>query len=394
MVAADRVLGDRLIRNLSFPSVTPLVLMEFVLLGLLTWPKAQGLGRWFVPLTLALGMVPLLIGYYLWPAVNPLQSPFVMFFFVTAVLVAWEYKYRYLYIYVFLLTLYQTLVSPWPSNVPWTVPGGFLVLQAVMMLLVGSVVATMATVQAAQRDALAEAYQRQAADNERLQQYAATLEELATTRERNRLARELHDTLAHSLSAVTVQIEAVRSLWAKQPQKAQAMLEKADATARTGLAEARRALKALRASPLEDLGLALALQELAQTAADRTGARLELRIPDALKGCLSRSVEQGVYRIAQETLENVVRHSGASVIAVELREVDGRLDLEIQDDGQGIDAESVEEAAEGRLGIRGMRERAALIGGTFGIRSAAGSGMCVVLTVPSERTPDDPCPDL
>ena len=74
-----------------------------------------------------------------------------------------------------------------------------------------------------------------------------------------------------------------------------------------------------------------------------------------VKGCLSRSVEQGVYRIAQETLENVVRHSGASMIAVELREVDGRLDLEIQDDGQGIDAESVEEAAEGRLGIRGMR---------------------------------------
>ena len=214
--------------------------MEFVLLGLLTWPKAQRLGRWFVPMTLALGLVPLLIGYYLWPAVNPLQSPFVMFFFVTAVLVAWEYKYRYLYVYVLLLTLYQTLVSPWPKNVPWTVPGGFLVLQAVMMLLVGSVVATMATVQAAQRAALAEAYQRQAADNERLQQYASTLEELAITRERNRLARELHDTLAHSLSAVTVQLEAVRSLWDKQPQKAWVMLEKAAATARTGLAEARR----------------------------------------------------------------------------------------------------------------------------------------------------------
>ena len=71
--------------------------------------------------------------------------------------------------------------------------GGFLVLQAVMMLLIGiRGAATMATVQAAQRDALVEAYQRQAADNERLQQYAATLEELATTRERNRLARELH----------------------------------------------------------------------------------------------------------------------------------------------------------------------------------------------------------
>ena len=238
---ADPVQGERLIRALSLPNVLPLVALDFILLALLIWPKAQELGRWFVPLTLALGLIPLLVGYYLWPAINPLQSPFVMFFFVTAVLVAWEYKYRYLYVYVFAITLYQTLVSPWYGNVPWTVPGGFLVLQAVMMLLVGSVVATMVTVQAAQRAELADAYWRQAADNERLQQYAATLEELSITRERNRLSRELHDTLAHSLSAVTVQIEAVRSLWDKQPQKAHDMLEKADATARTGLAEARHA---------------------------------------------------------------------------------------------------------------------------------------------------------
>lgn len=393
-VTADPIGGERLIRALSLPNVAPLLAVEFVLLALLSWPKAQQLGRWFVPLTLALGLVPLLVGYYLWPAINPLQSPFVMFFFVTAVLVAWEYKYRYLYLYVLLITVYQTLVSPWSGSVPWTVPGGFLVLQAVMMVLVGSVVATMVTVQATQRAALAKAYERQAADNERLQQYATTLEELTITRERNRLARELHDTLAHSLSAVTVQIEAVRSLWDKQPQKAYAMLEKADATARTGLAEARRALQDLRASPLEDLGLALALQGLAQTAADRTGARLELRVPDALKGCLPSNVEQGVYRIAQETLDNVVRHAGASMIAVELREYGDRLTLRIEDDGEGIDAGPLEEATEGRLGIRGMQERAELIGGRLDITSAAGSGMSVVLTVPMEKTVDDPCPDL
>lgn len=393
-IATDPVWGARLIRNLTFPNVAPLLIVEMLLLALLTWPEAQRLGRWFVPLTLTLGLLPLLVGYYLWPAVNPLQSPFVMFFFVSALLVAWEYKYRYLYIYVFTLTLYQVLVSPRPANLPWTVPGGFLVLQAFMMLLAGSVVATMASVQAAQRAALAEAYRRQAADNERLQQYAATLEELATTRERNRLARELHDTLAHSLSAVTVQLEAVRSLWGRQPEKAQAMLAQADATARTGLAEARRALQALRASPLEDLGFALALQELAQTAAARTGARLELRVPDALDGCLPANVEQGVYRIAQETLENVVRHAAASTIGVELRADEAGLALCITDDGQGIEAESVDEAAEGRLGIRGMQERAQLIGGELEIRSAAGTGTSIVLTVPLDKAADDSCPDL
>jgi len=393
-VAADPVAGERLIRRLSLPNIAPLLIIDCLLLALLVWPRALRLGRWFVPLTLGLGLLPLLAGYYLWPAVNPLQSPFVMFFFVTAMLVAWEYKFRYLYLYVLALAVYQTLVSPWDPNVPWTAPAGFLVLQAVMMVLAGSVIATLATVQAAQRAALSEAYQRQAAANERLQQYATTLEELAITRERNRLARELHDTLAHSLSALTVQLEAARSLWTRQPDRAQRMLDQADATARTGLAEARRALQALRASPLEDLGLGLAVCELAQAAADRTSARLELRVPEMLEGCFSRSVEQGIYRIAQETLENIVRHAAASTIVVELVQSADQLTLRVEDDGQGMDAGALEETSNGSLGIRGMQERAVLIGGQLEISSKPDIGTCVVLTVPLERAADDPCPDL
>ncbi len=376
MLTGDRVAGERLIRNLSLPNIAPLLVIEVLLLALLIWPKAQRLGRWFVPLTLSLGLIPLLAGYYLWPADNPLQSPFVMFFFVTAVLVAWEYKYRYLYLFVIALTLYQVLVSPAKANVPWTVPVGFQVLQAVMMLLAGYVTATLATVQANQRAALSEAYQRQAAANERLKQYAATLEELAISRERNRLARELHDTLAHSLSALTVQLEAVQALWAKHPGKAHHILGQADETARTGLAEARRALQALRASPLEDLGLFPALQELAESAAQRTGARLTVRLPASVGGCLALGVEQGVYRIAQETLENVVRHAGARSITVELVEGPGSLVLTVQDDGQGIGAETLTAAGDDddRLGIRGMHERAGLIGAQLDISSAAGQG--------------------
>ena len=105
-------------------------------------------------------------------------------------------------------------------------------------------------------------------------------------------------------------------------------------------------------------------------------------------------MEQSVYRIAQETLENVVRHAAPSTIGVELREAEHALVLRIEDDGQGIAADSVEEAAEGRLGIRGMQERAHLIGGALDISSASGSGTCITLTVPLERTSDDPCPDL
>lgn len=396
-MTADPAAGERLISALSLPNVAPLLLTELVLLGILFWPQGPArLGRWFVPLTLLIGLLPLLVGYYLWPASNPLQSPFVMFFFVTAVLIAWEYKTRFLYLYVLGLTFFQLVVSPRSPGIPWAVPTGFQVLQAVMLLLAGYVTATLATVQAEQRDALAEAYARQAAANERLQQHAATLEELAITRERNRLARELHDTLAHSLSAVTVQLEAVSSLWSPQPEKAQHILDQASETARTGLAEARRALQALRASPLEELGLVLALRELAEGAAQRAGAQLTLDVPDSLPPCASRLVEQGIYRIAQETLENVVRHAGAASIGVSLSAEQRRIVLSIEDDGQGLDPAQLPGAGEpnGRLGILGMRERASLIGGELEIHSDPGQGTRVILAVTVEGNHDHPCADL
>jgi signal transduction histidine kinase len=163
------------------------------------------------------------------------------------------------------------------------------------------------------------------------------------------------------------------------------MLEQADETARTGLTEARRALQALRASPLDDLGLALALEEMAETAAQRAGARLDLHIQEKLGEGLSLAVEQGVYRIAQEMLENVVQHAGATSISVWLEDRGDRLELSVEDDGQGIDLEAAEppEAADReRLGIRGMRERATLIGGKLEIASRPGKGTRVSLSIP------------
>jgi signal transduction histidine kinase len=397
--------GRPLLPYFTLPYLAPLIAVDLLLLGLLLWPQAaQRLGSWYVPLTLVIGLLPLLVGYYRWPAENPLQSPFVMFFFVMALLIAWEYKYTYLSLYVAGLSMFQMGVAPpWPATLPWTVPFGWLVLQAVMMMLAGYITATLVSVQARQRADLAEAYERQAEANRRLQQYAATLEELSTTRERNRLARELHDTLAHSLSAVTVQLEAVRALWATQPDKAQRILIQADATARTGLAEARRALQALRAAPLEELGLGLALRELAETAAQRTGAQLDVRVPAAVTSCPSSDIEQGVYRIAQETLENIVRHAGAAHISVILEEravsdplLQKRAEclvLTVADDGLGADLDVVDPADNGgeRLGIRGMLERAALIGGELKITSAPHAGTTVVLTVPVERGDDASC---
>ncbi len=217
------------------------------------------------------------------------------------------------------------------------------------------------------------------------EQYADTVEELTISRERNRMARELHDTLAHSLSAVTVQLEAIRTLWAVDPEAARTMLDSADETARLGLTEARRALQDLRASPLQDLGLPLALQELAETAARRSGAVLALDVPRQLDGSLAPAVEQGVYRIAQEALENVVRHAQASAITVSLAQEEGKIRLEIMDDGLGLEGTpgpDQELVVPAHMGIRGMQERATLIGGKLEIGDRRGRGALVSLVAP------------
>jgi two-component system NarL family sensor kinase len=163
------------------------------------------------------------------------------------------------------------------------------------------------------------------------------------------------------------------------------MLDRADDTVRTGLTEARRALQALRASPLQDSGLVPALQGLAENAAERTGASLELRIPTKIEGNLSPVVEQGVYRIAQEALENVVRHAGARSIVLALEQDSHVLRLTIEDDGEGLDVESLQ-AFEGegknRLGIQGMQERAIHIGGQLTVNSQPERGTQISLAVP------------
>jgi signal transduction histidine kinase len=382
----DQITHMTLIERLTLPNIAPILVVEAVLLLMLLLPQVQRrLGRLFVPVTLLVALVPLLVGYYWWPSENPLQTPFAIFFLVMLVLIAWQYTLRHILVYILALTLYEGWVTSPLTDWPLSVDLGWLVLQATMMAMVGYTIVRLVSTQREQREALAQAYQQQAAANKRLQRYATTLEELTISRERNRLSRELHDTLAHSLSAVTVQLEAVRSLWQVDPQRARKMLDEADVTIRRGLTEARRAMQSLRASPLQESGLIPALRNLAETAAERCGASLEVHLPDQIDGVLSPMVEQGVYRIAQEALENVVRHAEARSIYVRLEQHGPDLLLTVEDDGRGISGSLVhvpEMDRQGRLGIRGMEERANVVGGRLQISGSGGEGTVVRLTVP------------
>jgi signal transduction histidine kinase len=154
------------------------------------------------------------------------------------------------------------------------------------------------------------------------------------------------------------------------------MLRQSLATTRSGLTETRRALQALRPSPLEDLGLALALRGLSETVAARGDLKLELDVPESLKN-LPPEVEEGIYRIAQEALENVAKHAHAKNVHVQLSQDDNRLALTISDDGQGFDPKNIDPVRQ--FGIQGMRERTEMLGGALEVDSQPERGTVIQL---------------
>jgi len=208
--------------------------------------------------------------------------------------------------------------------------------------------------------------------------YASTLEKLTVSRERNRMARELHDTLAHTLTGLLVTLETAKAFWDVDSQKTRVLLEKSLAATRIGLEETRRALKSLRASPLEDLGLGLALKKMAGSIAGRANLNFEVAIPDPMPS-LSPDEEQCIYRVAQEAMENIAHHARAGNASLRLELAENDLRLIVQDDGIGFDPR--DRASSGHFGLVGMKERAELSGGQLKIESEMGKGTKIMLVI-------------
>jgi signal transduction histidine kinase len=208
------------------------------------------------------------------------------------------------------------------------------------------------------------------AAHQRLRRHAATVEQLAVSRERNRLARDLHDTLAHSLSALTVQLEALRILLANDPKAAEEAVDELSALARQGLEDSRRAIQALRTGPVETVGLEGALRDTLQAFRARTGAQATLGVAGD-ESDLTSEEAQVLFRITEEALSNVERHASARQVTVRLARGVDRIDLVIRDDGVGFDPASVDLD---HYGLTGMRERAAMIDATLEVSSHPGGG--------------------
>jgi two-component system sensor histidine kinase UhpB len=155
------------------------------------------------------------------------------------------------------------------------------------------------------------------------------------------------------------------------------MLEGMLETTRKGLDETRRSLKALRAAPLEEMGLSLAVRALAEDFAVRHNMSLELDVAEEFNS-ISPEIEHGFYRVAQEALENAAQHAGAQQIKVKLEKDNGRLTLIVRDDGRGFEADQA--ASENKLGLQGMYERAEVIGAQLEVISEMDEGTMVRLS--------------
>jgi two-component system, NarL family, sensor kinase len=204
---------------------------------------------------------------------------------------------------------------------------------------------------------------------------------LGAVEERNRLAREIHDTLAQGLTATTLQLESADALLDAGSEKAHGPLRRALSLTRSNLEEARRSVLDLRASPLEGRPLSEALKALVERWEAETGVAARYGAVNGSRP-LPPSVEAALYRICQEALTNVARHAGAERATVRLVATPDRVRLAVEDDGSGFDAAGV---PEDRHGIVGMRERAEVLGGTLEVRSEPGEGTRIEVTAPLEK---------
>jgi PAS domain S-box-containing protein len=198
--------------------------------------------------------------------------------------------------------------------------------------------------------------------------------------ERSRMARDIHDTLAHGLTAIAVQLEAARQIIGEEPDEAATHFDNALRLARESLREARRSVRALRPEVLDSGDLGEALRRLVGCRSVDRPEKFHFRLhgrPRPLPG----EMEAHLLRVGQEALTNVLKHAHSANVLVDLSYTPGEVRLHIEDDGRGCDLERSGDPSEG-VGLTGMKERAEQIGARLILRSSPGRGMAVTVTVP------------
>jgi signal transduction histidine kinase len=272
-----------------------------------------------------------------------------------------------------LMSLLSTISTTSPEFTQWRLNVGVFGAQAMVVVITCYFVASLADQQRDEQKQIEQA-------NKELSAQSAVREQLATSRERVRLARDLHDTLAHTLAGLVVESKVIDTLLEKDPAAARRELVKMQGVAKHGLEEARAAIGDLRANIVEDLGLSNALQRQVEL----LGKQTTLEVSYERKGDepqLDKSCGDTLFRIVQEALNNAERHAHASQVKVIMdcaATSEHALNIAVKDNGVGFDVGTLDDE---RFGLRGMRERAELIGAHLRIDSIVGRGTTVTVTL-------------
>ncbi|MDE0198183.1 MAG: sensor histidine kinase [Caldilineaceae bacterium] len=214
----------------------------------------------------------------------------------------------------------------------------------------------------------------------RLQRYAGQAELLAAATERERIARDLHDALGHRLTVSVVQLEGAHRLMAQDPRRVAGMIETVCSQLTTGLRELRQTLQALRGEEINSDNLVSCLQQTVDAFAAATGIACHCQLcqpSDLLKAPLPDDQCAAIYRAVQETLTNAQKHARALNIWVELEASAGALILRVRNDGRDFDPSNGSGS-----GLRGLRERAELLGGDLCVTTPAEGGILVHFSLP------------
>jgi signal transduction histidine kinase len=217
--------------------------------------------------------------------------------------------------------------------------------------------------------------------NEQLRQYALRIKDQVTLQERNRIARDIHDSLGHYLTALNIQLEGAVKLWQSNPLKAQTFLGEAKRLGSTALQEVRQSVSTLRSDPLQGRSLEEAIASLVEETERATGVLPDYSIN--LLYPLPVEVSTTVYRIVQEALTNICKHAAATKVKIHLSATTTDLSLVILDNGRGF---RLDQNTTG-FGLQGMRERAVALGGRFEIESQPNAGCRIAAQFPLIRLP-------
>jgi signal transduction histidine kinase len=224
-----------------------------------------------------------------------------------------------------------------------------------------------------------ESREKLAIANQKLRQYALQIENQATLEERNRIAREIHDSLGHSLTALNLQLETALKLWQSNPEKAQTFLARAKELGSKALQDVRQSVSAMRSHPLQEQSLEQGIANLAESMQRTTGISPILKIN--LSHPISSEMTTPIYRIIQESFTNICKYAEATEVKLELRTTDTDLYLVVEDNGKGFD---LGQNTTG-FGQQSMRDRTLALGGKFNINSTPGSGCKIRVEIPLPR---------